>query len=290
MIRSMTGYGKITGRIEDREYRIEVRSLNSKQLNLKVQFPQRFQDKEIEARSFISDRIQRGKVDVIVQEMSGSADKLYSINTEVLRSHYKELDELSQEFGDEQSDILGSAMQMPDALNYEIPEAEDHEQEELWKLLDQAVKAFEEFAEKEGGHLRSDLEEQIKKIREGLDRIEADYEDERRQNVKERLQKKVKEVMDPQDIDEKRFEQEMLHYLERMDINEEKTRLKSHLQQFHEVMNEADPGKKLNFITQEIGREINMIGAKADHAPTQREVVNMKDHLERIKEQLMNVR
>lgn len=286
----MTGYGKATGAAGDRSYRIEVKALNSKQLNLKVQFPQRFQDKEMEARRLISERIGRGKVDVIASEASGEDEKLYRINKEVIRSHYRDLEGLAEELGDGTSDLLSTVMRLPDSLSYTVPDAQESESKAFWELLEEALNAFEAFTEKEGSVLKTDLEEQLGKIEEGLERIENDYEDERRQNVKDRLQKKIKEVMDPKDLDEKRFEQEMLHYLERLDINEEKTRLRSHIQQFYEVMEEVDPGKKLHFIAQEIGREINTIGAKADHAPTQREVVHMKDHLEKVKEQLMNVR
>ncbi len=196
---------------------------------------------------------------------------------------------MAEELGDKSSELLGNALQIPDSLSYGSPDPEPYEVEELWKLLENALEAFEEFTGQEGGNLRKDLEKQRKALEKGLERIEF-YENERKEKVRERLDKKVKEELGTEGLDEKRFEQELLHYLERLDINEEKTRLKSHLQQFQQVMNEEGGGKKLHFISQELGREINTIGAKADHAPTQQEVVQMKDHLERIKEQVMNVR
>ncbi len=289
MLRSMTGYGRSSRTIGENHHEAELRSLNSKQLNLKVQLPPRFQDQEIQVRNFLSERIPRGKVDLSVKEKGENTEKLYQINKEVLRAHYRELESLAEELGDDRSEILSAALQIPDSLSYSSQKASSSELEELWKLLEDAFQAFEEFTEQEGGHLRKDLEAQIHAIKEGLDQIEP-YEDERRQKVHERLRKKMKETLDQEEVDEKRFEQELLHYLDRLDINEEKTRLRSHLQQFHQVMNEEGSGKKLNFISQEIGREINTIGAKADHAPTQQIVVDMKDHLERIKEQVMNVR
>jgi uncharacterized protein (TIGR00255 family) len=285
----MTGYGKASTTIGERTYEAEVRSLNSKQLNLRVQLPHRFQEKEIEVRSYMSERIPRGKVDLVVSGVSGEEEKLYELNHEVIKAHYQELERIASDLGVEHSDLLSNALQIPDAISYGSPEAAPYEIEELWSLLDKAIEAFEDFTEKEGGNLRDDLEEQRRAIGKGLERIQA-YEEERREKVRERLQNRIKEELHADDVDEKRLEQELLHYLEKMDINEEKTRLRSHLQQFHQVMNEEGGGKKLQFISQELGREINTIGAKADHAPTQQEVVRMKDHLERIKEQVMNVR
>ncbi|MFB6257169.1 MAG: YicC/YloC family endoribonuclease [Flavobacteriales bacterium] len=289
MIRSMTGYGKAQGSIGQRNHEVEVRSLNSKQLHLKVLLPPRFQDKEIEMRTHVSERISRGKVDVTVSEASAQKDQLYRINKEVLRAHYQDLKGIAEELEDERSELLATAMQIPDVLSYQGSVAEAHEAEDLWKLLKEAMDAFDAFAEREGSKLQEDLEAQSQRIQEGVERIEEE-DGERKKQVKERLEQKITEVVEPGDLDKKRFEQELLYYLERLDINEEKTRLRSHLDQFHQVMKEKDPGKKLQFITQEIGREINTIGSKADHAPIQREVVNMKEALERIKEQLMNVR
>lgn len=288
-MRSMTGFGKASGKIGQNSYQAEIRSLNSKQLNLKVQLPHRFHDKEIELRSYFAKQIPRGKVDVSIREVSGQEEKLYSINEEVLRSHYKELQKLAEDLNDDRSDILATAMQIPDSISYGSAEAEAYEVEALWKLLEEAAKAFDDFTAKEGKNMREDIEESMNAIKQGVEQIEG-LESERREQVKERIWKKIQEDMSPEELDEKRFEQELLHYLERLDINEEKTRLKSHLEQLHEVMDETEPGKKLHFVSQEMGREINTIGSKADHAMIQREVVNMKEHLEQIKEQLMNVR
>ncbi len=288
-MRSMTGFGKASGKIGQNTYQAEIRSLNSKQLNLRVQVPPRFQDKEIELRSYLSKQIPRGKVDVSISDISGQEEKLYSINENVLRSHFKELEKLAKELNDDRSELLATAMQIPDSLSYGTPEAGSYEVEVLWELLEKALQAFDSFAKKEGGNMREDMEESLAAIREGLVRITG-FEGERREKIEKRLWNKIKEGIPAAELDEKRFEQELFHYLERLDINEEKIRLESHLEQFHEVMNEKEPGKKLQFVTQEIGREINTIGSKADHAPIQREVVNMKEHLERIKEQLMNVR
>lgn len=284
----MTGYGKASGKLGDRAYTVEVRSLNAKQLNLKVQVPARFREKEIELRSSIAERIPRGRVDVTVTEDEGEAEQLYRVNGEVLRAHYRELERYAKELGDGNSPLLATAMQIPDSLSYSEPAPEQEELEGLQELLKKALEEFDRFTEKEGANTKADLEKCLKGIREGLEKVEG-QEDERRKAVEERLRKRVQEALDPGSIDENRFEQELLYYLERLDINEEKARLKSHLEQFEAVVENEGSGKKLHFVAQEIGREINTIGSKADHAPMQQEVVGMKDELERIKEQVMNL-
>jgi uncharacterized protein (TIGR00255 family) len=293
MIKSMTGYGKAMAEIGDRKLSIEVKSLNSKQLDLALKLPSMFRDKEVEVRNLISQKLERGKVDMFIStEFTGEISGV-SINLELAKKYHNELKVLQLELKEDCPEgLLSLIIKMPDV----IQSAKDEPNENDWLLvragIENALALVEEFRSGEGKILGEDLRKRIELILQYVLEVEP-FEQQRINDIREKMIRdfaNYKADFNGSAPDQNRFEQEMIYYLERLDITEEKIRLKKHCEYFLDTMDEvASQGKKLGFITQEIGREINTLGSKANQADIQKLVVQMKDELEKIKEQLMNI-
>jgi uncharacterized protein (TIGR00255 family) len=284
MIQSMTGYGKAVLQLPTKKITIEVKSLNSKNLDLNTRMPSYYREKELGIRKQLASSLVRGKVDFsIYVEMTGEETQTV-INKQVVGSYIKELKNLS-----EGSDIqfLEIAMRLPDALQTVREEINEDEWEQISVGISTAIEEIVKYRKDEAFSLEEDFRERIKNIQVALEEIER-LDKERLDHVKQRLRKAIDELSVT--IDENRFEQELIYYLEKLDINEEKVRLANHLEYFlEELNNEKSDGKKLGFIVQEIGREINTTGSKSNYATMQQVVVQMKNELEKIKEQVLNI-
>ena len=290
MIRSMTGYGKAECLLPDKKLSIEVKSLNGKMLDTNIRLPSIYKEKELEIRQAIAGALERGKVECsLFYELSEEASP-GTINEPVVKSYYKQLYRISGELGLEASlDLLSTVMRMPDTIRTEKAELVDEEWDAVKEGLQQALRQVNGFRHQEGEALDRDLRERVTSISGKLAGVE-ELEQERIQKIKERIGNNLAAFLEKEDLDENRFEQELIYYMEKLDISEEKVRLANHCSYFLETMNEDVPvGKKLGFISQEMGREINTLGSKANHMEIQRLVVEMKDELERIKEQILNV-
>lgn len=282
----MTGFGKHVSELPDKKITVEVRSLNSKQLDLNVRIPGLYREKELELRSEIGRIVERGKVDISIYSESTGVEKSVSINKSLAINYYNELQALAGELGEKSEDYLSLIVKMPDVLRPERQELDEKEWAAVKAAVDKALAAFNNFREDEGRVLAKDFEERVNTIMRLLDEV-LELDKQRVPSVRERLQKAVAELSEK--IDQNRFEQELIYYIEKLDITEEKLRLRTHCEYFLKTMKEASSGRKLGFITQEIGREINTIGSKANDAGIQKLVVRMKDELEKLKEQLLNV-
>lgn len=293
MIVSMTGFGNASFENSEMIAIAEIKSLNSKFLDINLRLPKGFSlEKELVIRNLLKDKLQRGKItaslDIQYKELSESNVK---INREILKSHYRNIQAIAEELGANQNEILRLAMQMPDVVNQELSKEEIDEQEWtiIQKVLYEALDQCHDFRQNEGLTLEKSFEEYIGKIQDLLRQI-VEQDPKRLTTIKERIQNRVMEIRANDLFDPNRFEQEMIYYIEKLDITEEKVRLAKHLHYFLETLQSSDSnGKKLNFITQELGREINTIGAKANDADIQRMVVSMKEELEKVKEQILNI-
>ncbi len=276
--------------LPDKKMTIEIKSLNGKQLDSNIRIPSLYREKELDIRQLISSVLERGKVECsFYYEMNGKAEA-GSINEPVVKGYYEQLSRISRELGLEASrDLLGMALQLPDTVRSDRPGLEETEWLALRNTLIEAMEQLNDFRIQEGAAMAVDLVERIRSIREKLAAI-SPFEEERIGRIRERIGQHLTEFIQPEQADENRFEQELIYYLEKLDISEEKVRLENHCSYFLQTMEEEGPvGKKLGFISQEIGREINTLGSKAGHPEIQRLVVEMKDELERIKEQILNV-
>lgn len=284
MIQSMTGYGKEVIQLPSKTITIEIKSLNSKGLDLNTRVPSTYREKELEIRDLLAKSLQRGKIDFsIFIEVTGEATTT-QLNEIVIKQYIKQL---ANVVNGDPVELLKMAVRMPDALKTEREEIDEKEYKAILKGTDKALKEINKYRSDEGKVLEKDFLERIKGISKLLEEVIA-IDPERIPAVKERLRKAISDIQEK--VDENRFEQEMVYYLEKYDITEEKVRLKNHLDYFEQAIKSEDSnGKKLGFITQEIGREINTIGSKANYAPMQQLVVQMKDELEKIKEQALNV-
>ena len=289
MIRSMTGYGKAECELALKKITIEVKSLNSKQLDLNTRTPGVYREKEIEIRREISDKLIRGKVDFSLYSESLGVESNSAINNPMVKSYFAQLSELSNELGLPVNEhILPIIMQLPDVVKTTRDEPDENEWKIVIATIREALTALDNFRLQEGLSLRKDIITNLNTITTLLEQI-APYELERTAKVKERILDGLKELSSPEGVDHNRLEQEMIFYLEKLDINEEKVRLGNHCSYFIETLELDEPvGKKLGFIAQEIGREINTLGSKANHTEMQKLVIGMKDALEKIKEQLLN--
>ncbi len=289
MLKSMTGFGKCTASLPGKTITIEIKSLNSKQLDLNIKLPPVFREKEPDIRNMISKNLERGKI-----ELTGTVDytdnELPSIvNSSLVKGYYKDLKQLSDELGAENVDLFSIIMKIPDVLK----PSKDVLTEEEWvparQCIENAIQQLDEFRQHEGAHLSEDFMSRIITIK-SLQNDLGQFEEERNHNFREKLRISVEEFTANNSLDANRFEQEIIYYLEKLDITEEKVRLQKHLDYFMNTLGEPESaGRKLSFVTQEIGREINTIGSKANDANIQRIVVQMKDELEKIKEQLANI-
>ncbi len=290
MIFSMTGYGKAVCELPQKKVNIEIRSLNSKQLDINTRIPGLYREKEIEIRNRISNRLFRGKVDISFFVEAEVPDKVTKINTGIIESYYGQLKPVAEKLNIEQNvDFLRIIMPLPDTTKTEQTELDEKEWAELVKAIDKALDDIVEFRRQEGESLLKEIIQRIENISSLLKEVEP-LEKGRIEKIKERVKDGLQFLNDKTNVDENRFEQELIYYLEKLDITEEKVRLANHLDYFMETLVSGKPvGKKLGFITQEIGREINTLGSKANDAALQRIVIRMEDELEKIKEQILNV-
>lgn len=284
MILSMTGFGRAEGIFEGKKISIELKSLNSKSFDLNLRIPLRYKEKEFEVRKLLNDTILRGKVDCYINCETIDDCNDVKIHQDIVKSYMNQLREISPNA--EEFEYLKMAIRMPEAINGKPAELNDAEWKFLENLIKESLEKFINFRKTEGAILHEELSKNLKNIEENLTKV-IPFEDERMVAVKERYQNTLKDF---DNIDETRFYQELAYYTEKLDISEEKVRLAQHLKYYDEVMkNENFNGKKLGFISQEIGREINTLGSKANHHEIQKLVVMMKDDLEKIKEQTLNV-
>lgn len=280
----MTGYGRAEERFDEETLSVEIKSLNSKNLDLSVRLPQALRTHELNLRKRLSDAIIRGKVEVYVQLSGQQLNPQAQLNQEVINRYLEQINTIAE--GDRLSQ-LALALRLPDAVSQEKEVLEDQSWEaKLFQVADRAVEAFHAFRTQEGKELQEDILSNLRQIESGLGRINT-LDSERTDNQRIKLREAIDTL--EQKIDENRFEQELIYYIEKFDINEERVRLKNHIDYFQTTLAEVAVGKKLGFIAQELGREINTIGSKANHSGIQREVVQMKDALEKIKEQSLNV-
>ncbi len=290
MIRSMTGYGKAECLLADKKLTIEIKSLNSKQLDTSTRLPSLYKEKELEIRHLIASELNRGKVECSFHyELSGDASPSI-INEPVVKAYYQQLYKISGELGLMASlELLSTVMKLPDTIRTEKLELAEAEWLLVKEALQQALQSVDAFRKQEGASLDKDMRQRVEAIKAKLAKV-GTYEEERIGLVRERIGKHMEELNLKESIDENRLEQELVYYIEKLDISEEKVRLANHCNYFLETLeDQGSAGKKLGFITQEMGREINTLGSKANHKELQILVVEMKDELERIKEQVLNV-
>ncbi|WP_035335186.1 YicC/YloC family endoribonuclease [Dokdonia sp. PRO95] len=286
MIKSMTGFGKSVVQLPGKKITIEIKSLNSKNLDLNARIPSTYREKELALRNMVAKALERGKIDVGLYIESTGENTNTAINESVVNTYMKQL---SNAVAGEPSEIelLKMAVRLPDALKTEREELDENEYKAIVTNLEGALKEINAYRLDEGNSLKTEFELRIKNLQRLLDEV-ITLDKDRLADVKVRLEKAVADLK--VNLDENRFEQELIYYLEKYDITEEKVRLKNHLDYFTEALDSDNSnGKKLGFIGQEIGREINTIGSKSNYAPMQQLVVQMKDELEKIKEQVLNV-
>lgn len=284
MIRSMTGFGRSSFESQDISITVEIRALNSKNLELNLRLPYSYRSWEDEIRSAIKPQLLRGKVDLNLNVNHHGAAAAAELNKDVISAYIKQLGEIADATP---AELLPIATRLPDALQSAEVLPDENQKKEVFSLVQQAIKNLIDYQMTEGQAMTKDLNAQIESIEKGLEEVD-NKKDLRIQQVRSKLQENLKGLK--VEIDQNRFEQELIFYLEKFDINEEIVRLRQHLLYFLEVMKSETgaKGKKLGFIAQEMGREINTIGSKANDASLQKEIVQMKDALERIKEQLLN--
>jgi uncharacterized protein (TIGR00255 family) len=287
-MKSMTGFGKAVCELPNKKVTIEIRSLNSRQLDLNFRVASQYRDKESEMRGLISRTLERGKIDFTVFAESTGEDSSNIINQTLANEYYRELRKVAEANGDNTKDLLSIVMRMPDVLKQDKVVPDESEWVAVMKTVHEAVEAFQKFRDDEGKVLANEFTQRIGMIQTKLKEV-TDRDPQRIATVRERLNKYLAENIPAEHTDKNRFEQELIYYIEKLDITEEKLRLTTHCKYFLDTMKEASSGRKLGFIAQEIGREINTIGSKANDAEIQKYVVEMKDELEKIKEQLLNV-
>ncbi|EMQ95795.1 MULTISPECIES: YicC/YloC family endoribonuclease [Xanthomarina] len=284
MIHSMTGYGKSVLQLPNKKITIEIKSLNSKNLDLNARMPSIYREKELSLRKLIANTLERGKIDFSIYVEITGEETTTQVNKTVIKQYIKQLKDIVD--GDE-TELLKMAVRFPDALNTERDDIDEDEWQAILNEINVALNNIDIYRLDEGKALEADFRIRLKNIETLLEQVIA-MDPERIEGVRERLRKGVEELKEK--VDENRFEQELVFYIEKFDITEEKVRLKNHLDYFNAALSSDDSnGKKLGFIGQEIGREINTIGSKSNYAPMQKLVVQMKDELEKIKEQLLNV-
>ena len=290
MIQSMTGFGKATCEYANKKIVVEIKSLNSKQLDISTRVSGLYREKDIEIRNELSQQVERGKVDFALYVDNSGKESVTQINQSVVESYYQQIRQLSENIGIEvPSNWFEVLLRLPDTMKTETIELDENEWLEIRKTIAEAVNQLREFRIQEGKSLEAVFNARIAHIGELLTQIEP-FEQERVEKIKTRLQENLQALSEKIDYDNNRLEQELIFYIEKLDVNEEKVRLRNHLDYFIETMqNEKAPGKKLGFIAQEIGREINTLGSKSNHSEMQKIVVAMKDDLEQIKEQVLNV-
>lgn len=289
MLLSMTGFGRSTGQFKDKRITIDLRALNSKFMDLRMKIPQNYRIKEPDIRKRITQLLSRGKIEINIDIKSASGSEAQKINHRLFKSYYDDIMQLKGELGFETNDLLQAILRIPNVISQEEADVDEEEWEAVWSILNEAIDKFNAFRAKEGDAMEKDMVLQVNNIRQQLDAVDP-FEKSRVEKIKARLQRQLEEHFAKENIDRNRYEQEILYYLEKIDITEEKVRLAQHCDHFLEVLEKQnkDKGKKLAFIGQEMGREINTLGAKAYSSDLQKLVVSMKDDLEKIKEQVAN--
>lgn len=285
MIQSMTGFGRATKQLSTKKISVEIKSLNSKQLDLNVRVPSYYRSKELDLRNLLAKNLLRGKIELsIFVEITGD-DSPYKVNIPIVKSYMKDLKSIYGEAAEQ--DYLSMAVKLPDAVKNEREELSEDEWLEVFEVVKEALKEIISYRSAEGESLNEELSLRINNIAGFLSEVPK-HEEGRTESIKERIRKSLEDLK--VEVDVNRFEQEMIYYIEKLDISEEKQRLNHHLSYFKEELDKKDSsGKKLGFISQEIGREINTLGSKSNNSEMQRLVVQMKDELEKIKEQVLNV-
>ena len=286
MLMSMTGFGKVTGTYQSKKVTVEIRSLNSKSLDLNVRIAGSYRELEPEIRRIIGEELDRGKIDVSVNIDSTGDTRNYVINKDLAKAYAEDLRQTTEMIGTHTEDLMSIIIRMPDIYINEREELSEDEKKWLVSLVKEACVELNSFRRKEGIALENEFNERIDEIRTLLNDVPK-YENERIETVRERIKKGLDEI-EVNGLDNNRLEQELIFYIEKLDVSEEKMRLSHHLDYFNQTMKMEKSGKKLGFICQEIGREINTLGSKSNHAEMQKLVVGMKDSLEKIKEQVLN--
>lgn len=289
MLLSMTGYGRATQNYLEKTIRVELRSLNSKFTDLKFKIPQNYREKEAEMRKIVTDKLERGKIDMSIEVKSAEGDDEYGLNKALFTKYYKELKSLSEQLGIEVGDATTAILRIPNVVSTSIGSIDEEEWKTLFTTINLALEDFTRFRKTEGSAMEKDCRQRIASILSNLEQV-TPFETERIQKLRTRLDQLMTDHIGKDKIDSNRFEQEILYYMEKLDITEEKVRLEQHCLYFLEVLNKPNTqkGRKLNFISQEMGREINTLGSKANSSNIQRLVVQMKDELEKIKEMVAN--
>ncbi len=288
MLFSMTGFGKAQGIIDKKKINVEIRSLNSKQADINTRIPHRYKERDLDIRSVIGNELKRGKIECFINYENLSEESSSTINIAIVNAYVKQLKELGSDTGE---DLLSIAMRLPDVM---VTRKEDLQKEEgnaVLNLVKDAVVELKNYREQEGNVLAKELVSYVENIENLLEQV-TEFEGRRITKIRERITKSLEEVVEKENILQDRLEQELIFYVEKLDITEEKVRLKANCQYYLEILNEEGKdlkGKKLGFISQEIGREVNTLGSKANDADIQKIVVQMKDELEKIKEQTLNV-
>lgn len=285
----MTGYGRVSRNYRDKTIIVEIRSLNSKFTDLRLKAPQHYKEKEPDIRKILTERLERGKIDFTLELNSSTGEDGFALNIPLFKRYVTELRQLSAELKVETGDLLQAVLRLPNVVATANDEIEEQEWENVYSAIKEAIEQFEQFRASEGKVLQEELRSRIVLIQENLEKV-GPLEGERVVRMRQRLHQNLEESLGKEKIDENRFEQEIIHYLEKLDITEEKVRLAQHCKYFIEELTQpgTQKGRKLSFISQEIGREINTLGAKAYSSEIQRLVVVMKDELEKIKEQVAN--
>lgn len=290
MLLSMTGYGRAVKEFGSKAFTVEVKTLNSKYLDVKARLPQGYRAHEMEIRKIVTDKVGRGKVDVLVEIKHLNADQAIAFDKEVFKAYYKELSSLSNELNIEKADYVQSILRLPNVATASEEVIPEEEWEMCKSVLNDALDRLVKFRQDEGASLEEDFRLRVKNIGELLTEIEP-FEEGRIERIRERFRVQLKEIINNHGVDENRLEQELIFYTEKYSISEEKVRLIQHLKYFLEQLEQNKGkaiGRRLSFISQEMGREINTLGSKANSADIQRLVVRMKDELEKIKEQVAN--
>jgi uncharacterized protein (TIGR00255 family) len=290
VMKSMTGYGKAVCNLPDKKVTIEIKSINSKQLDISLRIPAAYRDKDADIRGLVSNVLERGKVEIFISVESLSGDTGFSLNKELAKKYYADLLKLSEELGVPMTnDAIAVLMRIPDIAKTQIEEINDEEWWQTAVAIEKAVADVNAYRKIEGAALCDDMLDRIEIIQNSIPKIEA-FEKERMLQIRKRIMTNMSAFIEQEKIDLNRFEQELIYYMEKIDFTEEKVRLQKHCEYFTQTIKEpAANGRKLSFITQEIGREINTLGSKANDSDIQKIVIEMKDELEKIKEQLLNV-
>lgn len=286
MLKSMTGFGKATGNFQSKKITVEIRSLNSKSMDLNTRIPSQYKEIDGQIRKKLSTGLGRGKVDISINVEAIGETSPVSINKELAKTYYKELKSLNDELGEKTEDYLSLILKMPEVYSHSKEDLTDDEKDMVIQVVSEAVDNINDFRRKEGEDLEREFTGRIEDIRSFLGEVPK-YENERIEIIRERMKKGLEDIQSGT-YDDNRLEQEMIFYIEKLDVAEEKMRLSNHLDYFLETMKTDQAGKKLGFIGQEIGREINTLGSKSNHAEMQKLVIGMKDNLEKIKEQVLN--